>query len=240
MSDTPIATSTMPITSTTMPAQTIFVMGTGPRAVDDRVRRRWRCRTSLPRPSAVARSAPMARVAVVGGHGKTGRAVRPLRGRAIRSPSGGPTWRSWPASMAGCDAALRDRPEPPPRRARASRGGPRRARPRPASTASSTTRSPRRTYRQCHTTWPRPRSEDLVRRSGLTWTILQPGVYLQNFRSCRHGSGARGPVRRRAPFGFLDLADLRAVAAPVLIERRALRSDLRAREPPVIGVRHRC
>ena len=58
-------------------------------------------------------------------------------------------------------------------------------------------------------------SEDLVRRSGLAWTILQPGVYLQNL-------DLSGPVRVPydvdAPFGFLDLADLGAAAARVLLD----------------------
>ena len=57
-------------------------------------------------------------------------------------------------------------------------------------------------------------SEDLVRRSGLRWSILQPGAYLQNL-------DLSGPVRVPydvdAPFGFLDLADLGAAAATVLL-----------------------
>ena len=67
------------------------------------------------------------------------------------------------------------------------------------------------------TRWPSPyvpamphhlgkaEAEDLVRRSGLAWTILQPGVYLQNLDLTRHG---RGAYDVDAPFGFLDLADL--------------------------------
>ncbi|WP_207210570.1 SDR family oxidoreductase [Nocardioides zhouii] len=58
-------------------------------------------------------------------------------------------------------------------------------------------------------------SEDLVRRSGLDWTILQPGAYLQNL-------DLSGPIdlpySPDVPFGFLDLADLGAVAALVLTE----------------------
>ena len=58
-------------------------------------------------------------------------------------------------------------------------------------------------------------SEDLVRRSGLAWTVLQPGVYVQNFDLTR-------PVEVQydvhARFGFLDLADLGEVAATVLTE----------------------
>ena len=57
------------------------------------------------------------------------------------------------------------------------------------------------------------RSEDLVRRSGLDWTILQPGAYLQNL-------DLTGPVEVPysvdVPFGFLDLADLGRAAAVVL------------------------
>ncbi|MEU6696365.1 NAD(P)H-binding protein [Pseudonocardia sp. NPDC046786] len=57
------------------------------------------------------------------------------------------------------------------------------------------------------------RSEDLVRRSGLRWTILQPGAYLQNL-------DLSGPVRVpydvHAPFGFADLAEIAEVAATVL------------------------
>lgn len=56
-------------------------------------------------------------------------------------------------------------------------------------------------------------SEDLVRRSGAAWTILQPAPYLQNFDLTRT---VRIAYRADAPFGFLDLADLGQVAARVL------------------------
>lgn len=59
------------------------------------------------------------------------------------------------------------------------------------------------------------RAEDLVRRSGLRWTILQPGAYLQNV-------DVTGPVQVPydvdAVFGFADLADVAAAAATVLLE----------------------
>ena len=48
-------------------------------------------------------------------------------------------------------------------------------------------------------------AEDLVRRSGLAWTILQPGVYLQNLDLTRP---VEVPYDVHATFGFLDLADL--------------------------------
>ena len=58
-------------------------------------------------------------------------------------------------------------------------------------------------------------SEDLVRRSGLAWTILQPGAYLQNL-------DLTGPVTVPydvdAVFGFADLADVAEAAAIVLLE----------------------
>lgn len=59
-------------------------------------------------------------------------------------------------------------------------------------------------------------SEDLVRRSGLAWTVLQPGAYLQNLDLA--GPVVRVPYDVDAPFGFLDLADLGAAAARVLLD----------------------
>ncbi|GAB6984009.1 NAD(P)H-binding protein [Nocardioides pyridinolyticus] len=59
-------------------------------------------------------------------------------------------------------------------------------------------------------------SEDLVRRSGLVWTILQPGAYLQNLDLS--GPTVDVPYDVDAVFGFLDLADLGVVAARVLLE----------------------
>lgn len=58
-------------------------------------------------------------------------------------------------------------------------------------------------------------SEDLVRRSGLAWTILQPGAYLQNLDLS--GPVVRVPYDVDAPFGLLDLADLGEAAATVLL-----------------------
>ncbi len=58
-------------------------------------------------------------------------------------------------------------------------------------------------------------SEDLVRRSGLDWTILQPGAYLQNLDLTGPVEVPYSPDRR---FGFLDLADLGRVAAVALTE----------------------
>lgn len=58
-------------------------------------------------------------------------------------------------------------------------------------------------------------SEDLVRRSGLDWTILQPGAYLQNLDL---SGPVEVPYSLDARFGFLDLADLGRAAAAVLTQ----------------------
>jgi uncharacterized protein YbjT (DUF2867 family) len=58
-------------------------------------------------------------------------------------------------------------------------------------------------------------SEDLVRRSGLAWTIVQPGAYLQNLDL---GGPIEVPYDVDAVFGFADLADVAEVAALVLTE----------------------
>lgn len=58
-------------------------------------------------------------------------------------------------------------------------------------------------------------AEDVVRRSGLAWTVLQPGAYLQNLDLTRD---VTVPYDVDAPFGFLDLADLGEAVATVLLE----------------------
>ena len=60
------------------------------------------------------------------------------------------------------------------------------------------------------------RAEDLVRRSGHAWTILQPGAYVQNLLPA--GGSLRLAYRADAPFGFADLGDLGEVAATVLLD----------------------
>jgi len=59
------------------------------------------------------------------------------------------------------------------------------------------------------------RSEDLVRRSGLAWTILQPGAYLQNFDL---SADLEVPYDVEARFGFADLTEVAEAAAVVLTE----------------------
>jgi uncharacterized protein YbjT (DUF2867 family) len=55
----------------------------------------------------------------------------------------------------------------------------------------------------------------LVRRSGLVWTILQPGAYLQNLDFT---GDVAVPYDVDAVFGFADLAEVAEAAAVVLTE----------------------
>ncbi len=156
------------------------------------------------------------RVAVVGGHGKTGVAVgTALRRRGAEPvPLGRADWDDLAAAMDGCTAAYLIAPNMHPdepgyvREALA------------AVTAAGVGRvvyhsvaSPYAPEMPHHL--GKAVSEDLVRRSGLAWTILQPGAYLQNL-------DLSGPVEVPydidAVFGFADLNDVAAVAALVLTE----------------------
>lgn len=154
------------------------------------------------------------RVAVLGGHGKTGRAV--IEGLSARGVAAVPLGRAdradLPAALHGCDAAYVIAPNLHPDE--------------PAHVASALSALTdagvgRVVYHSVASPYApamphhlgKAVSEDLVRRSGLDWTILQPGAYLQNL-------DLTGPVdlpySPDAPFGFLDLADLGRAAAAVL------------------------
>ncbi|KRE95295.1 hypothetical protein ASG76_06440 [Nocardioides sp. Soil774] len=158
----------------------------------------------------------MRRVAVIGGHGKTGRAVcAALAAREVEAaPLGRADWTDLAAAVAGCEAAYVIAPNLHPDE--------------PAYvSAVITALTASGVGRVVHHSVASPYvpamphhlgkavSEDLVRRSGLAWTILQPGAYLQNL-------DLTGPIdlpySPDAPFGFLDLADLGRAAAVVLTE----------------------
>ncbi|ANH37757.1 NAD(P)H azoreductase [Nocardioides dokdonensis FR1436] len=64
------------------------------------------------------------------------------------------------------------------------------------------------------------RGEDLVRRSGLRWTVLQPCAYVQNLLSGLRGDepAVRVPYDPDRLFGLVDLADVAEAAARVLLE----------------------
>ncbi len=156
------------------------------------------------------------RVAVVGGNGKTGAAVgEALRGRGAEPvPLGRAEWDELARAMDGCAAAYliapNFHPDEPGYVGQALA----------AMTAAGVARvvyhsvaSPYVPAMPHHL--GKAVSEDLVRRSGLPWTILQPGAYLQNL-------DLSGPVEVPydvdAMFGFADLNDVAAAAALVLTE----------------------
>ena len=156
------------------------------------------------------------RVAVLGGHGKTGRAVcAALADRGADAvPLGRAHWSDLATAVAGCDAAYVIAPNLHPDE--------------PAYVASAlaalrTVGVERVVYHSVASPYApamphhvgKAVSEDLVRRSGLGWTILQPGAYLQNLDL----SGPLDlPYSPDVRFGFLDLADLGRAAAVVLTE----------------------
>ena len=153
------------------------------------------------------------RVAVLGGTGKTGRAVCRAIGPAAVS-LGRAAWADLPSAMAGCDVVYVIAPNMHPDEesyvtaaldaARAA--GVRRV-------VQHSVASPYLRSMPHHL--GKARAEDVVRRSGLDWTVLQPGAYLQNF-------GWDGPLRiayrADAPFGFADLDDVADVAALVVAD----------------------
>ncbi|WP_278255398.1 NmrA family NAD(P)-binding protein [Nocardioides convexus] len=59
-------------------------------------------------------------------------------------------------------------------------------------------------------------SEDLVRRSGLDWTILQPCAYVQNLLPALRSGELAVPYAVDKPFGLVDLDDVGEAAAVVL------------------------
>jgi uncharacterized protein YbjT (DUF2867 family) len=155
-------------------------------------------------------------IAVVGGHGKTGRAVvAALTSRGARAvPLGRAEWPDLAGAMAGCGAAYviapNFHPDEPAYVAHALE----------ACRAAGVGRvgyhsvaSPYVPALAHHV--GKAEAEDRVRRSGLAWTILQPGVYVQNL-------DLTGPVEVpydvHATFGFLELADLGEAVATVLLE----------------------
>ena len=156
------------------------------------------------------------RVAVLGGNGKTGRAV----GAALASrgatvvPLGRAERPHLADTLAGCEAAYVIAPNlHPDEPAYVSE----------ALAALTQAGVVRVVYHSVASPYApamphhlgKARGEDLVRRSGLDWTILQPGAYLQNLDL---SGPVEVPYSPDVRFGFLDLADLGRAAAVVLTE----------------------
>jgi len=155
-------------------------------------------------------------IAVLGGHGKTGRAVcAALASRGVEArPLGRADWDHLAAAVAGCASAYviapNLHPDEPDYVAEAL------AALREAGVGRVVYHSVASPYApQMPHHLGKAASEDLVRRSGLAWTILQPGAYLQNL-------DLTGPVTVAydvdAVFGFADLVDVAEAAATVLLE----------------------
>jgi NAD(P)H dehydrogenase (quinone) len=155
-------------------------------------------------------------VAVIGGTGKTGRAVTAaLSARGAEGvPLGRAAWIDLSGALAGCEAAYVIAPNMHPDEAAyveavtgaALRAGVRRL-------VLHSVASPYVPAMPHHL--GKASAEDVVRRSRLAWSILQPGAYVQNFAP---GESIRLPYRADAPFGFADLDDVGEVAARVLVE----------------------
>jgi NAD(P)H dehydrogenase (quinone) len=155
-------------------------------------------------------------VAVPGGHGKTGRAVcaaLAARGAEPR-PLGRADWPDLATAVDGCSAAYVIAPNLHPDEPAYVAG---------ALAALEEAGVGRVAYHSVGSPYVpqmphhvgKAVSEDLVRRSGLEWTILQPGAYLQNLDL---SAPVEVPYDVDAVFGFADLADVAEVAALVLTE----------------------
>ncbi|NPC95989.1 SDR family oxidoreductase [Nocardioides sp. zg-DK7169] len=161
----------------------------------------------------------MTRVAVLGGHGKTGRSVvAALEGRgAVGVPLGRADWPDLAGALRGCAAAYLVAPNLHPDE------------PAYVAAALDAARAAgvhRIGYHSVASPYApslphhvgKAVAEDLVRRSGLDWTILQPGAYLQNLDLADPARPVRLAYRSDAPFGFADLHEVGEAVATVLLE----------------------
>ena len=156
----------------------------------------------------------MTRIALIGGHGKTGRSVSAALARRGVEPVALGRADDLRTALAGCAAAYLIAPNMHPDEPAYVAG---------ALAALLAAGVPRVVYHSVASPYlPRmPHhvgkavSEDLVRRSGVDWTILQPGAYLQNLDL---SADLEVPYDLDAVFGFADLAEVGEAAAVVLTE----------------------
>jgi NAD(P)H dehydrogenase (quinone) len=153
-------------------------------------------------------------IAALGGRGKTGRAViAALESRGTATVViGRAEWRDLSTAVAGCEAAYLIAPNlHPDEPAYVAEALAALAQAGVVRVVYHSVASPYAPDMPHHL--GKAVSEDLVRRSGLAWTILQPGAYVQNL-------DLSGPIEVPydvdAVFGFADLADVAEVAALVL------------------------
>jgi uncharacterized protein YbjT (DUF2867 family) len=163
----------------------------------------------------------MSRIAVVGASGKTGRAISAAlsaRGAEVVA-IGRARWPHLVDSLARCDAISVVAPNLHPDEpafvgevlAAATEAGVRRV-------VYHSVTAPYAPAMPHHL--GKARAEDLVRRSGLGWTILQPCAYVQNFVPALLSETAvlEVPYDVRRPFGLVDLHDVAEATAAVLLD----------------------
>ncbi len=162
-------------------------------------------------------------VAVVGGAGKTGHAVRAaLHGRGVASfPVGRADWDRLPDALAGADLMYLIAPNLHPDE------------PAYVGTVLEAAKAAgieRLAYHSVAAPYApdmphhlgKARAEDVVRRSGLAWTILQPCAYVQNLVPGLRGEppALRLPYSTHTTFGMVDLVDVGEAAAVTLLDDR--------------------
>ncbi|QZY30087.1 SDR family oxidoreductase [Nocardioides coralli] len=155
-------------------------------------------------------------VAVVGGSGKTGRVVRAaLTHRGAASfPTGRDDWDALARALAPADrlylVAPNLHPDEPAYVAAVLEAAHAAGIERVVYHSVAAPHAPAMPHHLA-----KAEAEDLVRRSGLGWTVLQPGAYVQNLPL--DGSPVRVPYRADVPFGFAHLPDVGEAAAAVLL-----------------------
>ena len=161
------------------------------------------------------------RVGVVGGSGKTGRAVVAALGRrgADTVSIGRAEWGDLSGALAGCDAVHVIAPNMHPDEpafvtevlAAATRAGVSRV-VHHSVTAPYVPAMPHHLGKA--------KAEDVVRRGPAAWTILQPCAYVQNFVPALQAGATSIEVAYRVdlPFGLVDLEDVAEATATVLLE----------------------
>ncbi|WP_205014013.1 SDR family oxidoreductase [Nocardioides albidus] len=157
------------------------------------------------------------KIAILGGSGKTGRAVGAALARAgvATRPLGRAAFDDLPAALAGADAvqviAPNLHPDEPSYVAA-------------VLAAAAEVGVGRVSYHSVASPYVpamphhlgKAESEDLVRRSGLDWTILQPCAYAQNLLPAVRSGELAVPYSVDAPFGLVDLRDVAEATAVVL------------------------
>lgn len=157
------------------------------------------------------------KVAILGGSGKTGRAVGAALAQAgvATRPLGRAAFEDLPAALAGADAVHVIAPNLHPDEpayvgavlAAATEVGVERV-------GYHSVASPYVPAMPHHL--GKAASEDLVRRSGLAWTILQPCAYVQNLLPALRGGTLDVPYSVDTLFGMVDLHDVAAATALAL------------------------